>query len=405
VRIVVQKYGGSSVADIERIKAAASHIKQSADQGFRVVVVVSAMGAHTDELLKMAYKMSEHPSSREVDMLLSAGERVTMALLSIALHQEKIDSISLTGSQCGILTDGIHGNAKIKEILGDRITAGLNSNKVIIVAGFQGVNPKTKEITTLGRGGSDLTAVALAAKLKAESVELYKDVQGVMTTDPKIVNNAQKLDRIDYKTMNALATSGAAIVHNRSIHLAQKYNIPITIRSSFNLDQNGTIISGEKNLESPTITAVTTQQELVHLQLKYQGAHSRGLSLSDVLKGCWSKGVTPILTRQASLNNSTIVDVFIPMEKADEILVTLTKQDRNGKIKLESHRFQDKNLTSLTVVGSGFNQAPDLVEKISELMDSPRVVTMQVSEDRITFIMDKLDLSFEVRDLHDKFIK
>ncbi|MDB2447071.1 aspartate kinase [bacterium] len=403
--IVVQKYGGTSVHSVERIEAAAHHIKQTADEGNDVIVVVSAMGTHTDELLKMAYNISDHPSSREVDMLLSAGERVSMALMSIALHKVDIDSVSLTGSQCGILTDGVHGNAKIKTILGDRIRQGISDKKVVIVAGFQGVDPETKEITTLGRGGSDLTAVALASSLKADSCELYKDVPGVLTADPRVVKSAVKLDNIDYKTMLALSTSGASVVHNRSIHLAEKFGIPIKIRSSINLDEEGTLISGENKVESPEIKAITSQKSLCHLQLKYQGTKSRGLALADALKACWAKGVTPIISRQASQNSTTIIDVFIPQGKAEEIIMVFSKQDRHEKLVLESHRFLDRDLSSLSVVGNGFLQAPEIVEEISSDLDCPRVVSMQVSDDRINYVFNKLDLSFEINGLHKKFLE
>ena len=404
MEVIVQKYGGSSIADLNKIKAAAENIKNTADSGLRVVVVVSAMGHYTDELLKMANELSNHPSSREVDVLLSAGERISMALLSIALHQLNIDSISLTGSQCGILTDGIHGNAKIKEILGDRIKNGLKENKVVIVAGFQGVDPQTKEITTLGRGGSDLTAVALGAKLAAVKVELYKDVAGVMSADPKAVKNAKKIAEVDYKTMNLLATCGASIVHNRSIHLARKYELPITIRSTFNLNEPGTKILGVLEMENPVVKAVTTQNKLVHLQLKYKGEHARGMALADVLSGCWAKGLITIINRQASLNDNTIVDIFVPMDKADNILTTLTKQTRDNRIQLESHRFQEKNLSSISIIGNGFNQAPELVVELSKIIESPKVVTMNITDDQITYILEKADLKTELNQIHQKFV-
>ena len=179
--LIIQKYGGSSVASLERIKAVADHIKSCAQQGNRLVVTISAMGSQTDELSKLAIAMSPNPPRRELDMLLTAGERISMALLSIALHDRGVDAVSLTGSQCGILTDQTHGNARITKILGDRIRSSLNENRVVIVAGFQGVSPATKEITTLGRGGSDLSAIALAATLKADKCQLFKDVENLMT--------------------------------------------------------------------------------------------------------------------------------------------------------------------------------------------------------------------------------
>src|SRR5690606_30593967 len=197
VPLIVHKYGGSSVKSIERIEAVADHIADRARAGDQLVVTISAMGAQTDELLQMAIQISASPPRRELDMLLTAGERISMALLSIALQKRGHHAVSLTGSQSGILTDETHGNARIHKILGDRIRQGIADNRVVIVAGFQGVSPKTREVTTLGRGGSDLSAVALAAALDAKEVHLYKDVEGVYSADPRIVPNARLLPKIN----------------------------------------------------------------------------------------------------------------------------------------------------------------------------------------------------------------
>lgn len=237
--LVVQKYGGTSVATIERIKAVAEHVHATVRSGAQAVVVVSAMGQQTDELLDLALQISKNPPRRELDMLLTVGERISMSLLSIALHQRGVPSVSLTGSQSGILTDEVHGNARIQTVLGDRIKAGLSRQNVIIVAGFQGMSAQSKEITTLGRGGSDLTAVALAHALKADSCEIYKDVDGVFSADPRDVPSAKLIRNLSWDEMSDLCWGGSSVIHARALFLAQKFQIPIEVRSSFNLDRPG----------------------------------------------------------------------------------------------------------------------------------------------------------------------
>lgn len=403
--ISVKKFGGSSVSSVDKIKAIAEHIKEATLRDERVVVVVSAMGAHTDELMKKAKSISEHPSRRELDMLLSAGERVSMALLSMALHEINIDSLSLTGSQCGILTDGVHGNAKISKILGDRINVAVDQNKVVIVAGFQGVDPITKEITTLGRGGSDLTAVALASFLGAKHCSLYKDVPGIFSANPSKIKSARKIPELHYDEMMALSQAGAEVVQNRSVHLARKFRIPIHICLSAQPNEVGTIISGDVAMESPEVKAITTIKNLCQLQIKYRGHVSRGLALGDALKAAWQTGVKPIISRQASHKDMTIIDLFVPQEKSSEIVNNLDKQERNDKLTLESHRINEENLSSLSLVGSGFEMAPEMIENIGNYLDTPRVIAMQVSDHAITYVFDKIDLKFEAEELHDKLLK
>ena len=338
-------------------------------------------------------------------MLLSAGERVSMALLSMALHEINIDSLSLTGSQCGILTDGVHGNAKISKILGDRINVAVDQNKVVIVAGFQGVDPITKEITTLGRGGSDLTAVALASFLGAKHCSLYKDVQGIFSANPSQIKSARKITELHYDEMMALSQAGAEVVQNRSVHLARKFGIPIHICLSAQPNEIGTIISGDVAMESPEAKAITTLKNLCQLQIKYRGHVSRGLALGDALKAAWQTGIKPIISRQASHKDMTIIDLFVPQEKSSEIISILDKQERNDKLTLESHRISEENLSSLSVVGSGFEMAPEMIENIGTYLDTPRVIAMQVSDHAITYVFDKIDLKYEAEELHDKLLK
>jgi aspartate kinase len=252
--VVVQKYGGTSVADPTRINAVADLVEASRRSGNDVVVVVSAMGQTTDELIALAADISPKPPPREMDMLLSAGERISMALLAMALDVRDIPAVSYTGSQAGILTDSSHGEAKIKEITGHRVKQSLADGKVVIVAGFQGVDPDSKEVTTLGRGGSDATAVALAAALGADACEIYTDVDGVFTADPRIVPGARKLDEVSFDEMLELSGAGAGVLMSRSVEFGRRFNIPIHVRSSLS-GQVGTWVK-ETTMEQAIISGI-----------------------------------------------------------------------------------------------------------------------------------------------------
>lgn len=252
--LIVQKFGGTSVGDPERIRRVAKRIADTRRAGNEVIVVVSAMGKSTDDLIALADAVSDAPPAREMDMLLTAGERISMALVAMALHDEAVEAVSLTGSQAGILTDNEHGSAKITEIRGDRIRNSLDDGKVVIVAGFQGVSPDTKEITTLGRGGSDATAVALAAAHGAEVCEIYTDVDGVFTADPRLVPNARKLDEISFEEMLELAAAGAGVLMGRSVEFGRRFNIPIHVRSSFHTNP-GTWVK-EQTVEQAIVSGV-----------------------------------------------------------------------------------------------------------------------------------------------------
>src|SRR3954452_20252661 len=243
--LVVQKYGGSSVSDAERIKRVAERIVATRKDGHDVVVVVSAMGDTTDELMDLANQVSPLPPGRELDMLLTAGERISMALLAMAIQSLGLSARSFTGSQAGVITDSSHGRARIIDVTPGRITEAIGKGHIAIVAGFQGVSQDTKDITTLGRGGSDTTAVALAAALDADVCEIYSDVDGVFTADPRIVPNARKRDRISYEEMLEMAACGAKVLMLRCVEYARRYRMPIHVRSSFS-QKTGTWVTDQK---------------------------------------------------------------------------------------------------------------------------------------------------------------
>ena len=266
-KIVVQKYGGTSVGTAEKIKNVAKRIKGYVDDGYSVVVVVSAMGKTTDQLISLANEITASPDKRELDMLLSTGEQVSIALLAMALHEAGIDAISYTGSQIKVVTDGNFSNAKIESISTDRIMQSLNGNKVVIVAGFQGID-NDENITTLGRGGSDTSAVALAAVLETRDCEIYTDVDGVFTSDPRVVPNTKKLNEISYDEMLELARLGAGVLHSRSVEFAKKYGIRLHVRSSYNYGPGTIVMPKEEMMEKFVISGVTSKMDEAKITIR-----------------------------------------------------------------------------------------------------------------------------------------
>ncbi len=267
LKIMVQKYGGTSVGTPERIKAVAERIRNYVKKGYSVVVVVSAMGKTTDELISLASQLTKKPSGREMDMLLSTGEQVSISLLAMALHEIGIDAVSYTGSQIKMMTDGNFSKAKIESISTDRIEKSLRDNKVVIVAGFQGIDAD-ENITTLGRGGSDTSAVALAAVLGTRDCEIYTDVNGVYTADPRIIAKTVKLKEISYDEMLELARLGAAVLHSRSVEFAKKYNVRLHVRSSFNYDEGTIVMPKEEMMEKFVISGVTAKRDEAKITIR-----------------------------------------------------------------------------------------------------------------------------------------
>ncbi len=389
--LFIQKYGGTSVGSLERIKSVAAHIADTYRQGHRVVVVVSAMGQQTDELLEMALKLSPNPSQREVDMLLSVGERISMSLLSIALNDLQIPTVSFTGSQSGILTDGTFGNAKIQRILGDRIRKALDDNKLVIVAGFQGMSEKEKEITTLGRGGSDLTAIALTHALKADRCQIYKDVDGVCSADPRKVPQAKLIPQMSWDTLSHLTWYGSGVVHNRGVHLAKRFKIPLEIRSSFNLETQGTLIGSQKPVEKAVVHALTHKKDLAWIRLQ-------GASASDIpesLNFLYTLGEHPIYVQQGSqglelvLSANTLAkfEAFIKKGKAYPIEILRS------------------SLTCITAVGDGFWQEPGLISRALETLDSQPVLFECKNAVMNLFIDNPKDLDLILTALHKALIE
>ncbi len=308
--LVVQKFGGTSVGDADRIRAVADHVARTRRSGDDVVVVVSAMGKTTDELVRLAADVSAVRPEREIDMLLSSGERITMALLCMALAGLGIDAVSFTGSQAGMITDTSHTRAKILEIKGDRLRETLAAGAVPVVAGFQGVSTD-KEVTTLGRGGSDTTAVALAAALGADACEIYTDVSGVFTTDPRIVPEARKLARVSYEEMQEMAATGGRVLALRSVEFARNHKVPLHVRSSFTWEPGTWVEEEEESMEQAVVTAVT--HDLSEAKVTVTGVPDTPGLAATLFRGLADRNINvDMIVQNVSLHGTTDISFTIP---------------------------------------------------------------------------------------------
>jgi aspartate kinase len=391
--IIVKKFGGTSVGSIERIRHVAKQIALAKQPDDQIVIVVSAMGKTTDELFRLAYQITEHPSRRELDMLLTAGERITMSLLSLALHKEGLSSISFTGSQSGIITDGSHGNAKIQNVNAFRIREELEKDKIVIVAGFQGVS-LAKEITTLGRGGSDTSAVAIASYLKADTCEIYTDVDGVYTADPRIVAHPRLMEVVDFDEMLALAYSGSRVLHPRAVEFAMKYKIPVEVKSSFTFAP-GTLVRQteesfqytikEVNMEERVITAIAHKTNLIRYKLEMTDR------MRFLMKN-WTNEIFKYIV------NDHQIDLFIESFYANEI-------DNIFKVNSIKPLSKTPDLGYVTMVGIGINLDLPFLNEIEELVGDLGIQQINHSERTIDILLPTVNVEACVRTLHDKYIK
>jgi aspartate kinase len=405
VGLVVQKYGGSSVADAERIKRVAERIVDTRRAGHDVVVVVSAMGDTTDELIDLAEQIVPVPSGREFDMLLTAGERISMALLAMAIQSLGYPAESFTGSQAGVLTTAVHGKARIVNITPGRVETSVAEGNVAIVAGFQGVSPDTKDITTLGRGGSDTTAVALAAALKADVCEIYTDVDGVYTADPRIVPNAKRLDTITYEEMLEMAACGAKVLMLRCVEYGRRYGVPIHVRSSFST-KPGTIVSG--NMED-----LAVEQAIIS-----GVAHDRSEAKVTVVGVPDKPGEAAALFRvlaEAEINLDMIVqNISTGGTGRTDVSFTLPKTDGQtavqalGRVKDQvgfENVLYDDHIGKLSLIGAGMRSHPGVSATFfASLAEAGVNVEMiSTSEIRISVICRDTELDAAVRAVHDAF--
>src|SRR5579884_1585919 len=398
--LIVQKYGGTSVGSIERIHRVADRVARDHREGHRVVVVLSAMSGETDRLLRLAHEVTPSPDERELDMLLSTGERVTIALLAMDLRGRGLNARSFTGRQVGILTDAAHTNARIARVTAERIKSALAEGVIPIVAGFQGINEQS-DVTTLGRGGSDLTAVALAAALKADRCIIYTDVDGVYTADPNIVPNARRLNKISYEEMLELASLGAKVLQTRSVEFAMKYQVPVRVRSSFN-DHEGTLVTKEdQEMEQEVVSGVAYDKNQAKVTLL--GVPDRPGIASKIFGTLARENMVVDMIIQ-NIGQGGITDISFTVPKADarrakENLTKLAEEMGVQEIQLT------ENIAKVSIVGVGMRSHSGVAAKMfsSLAAEGINIMMISTSEIKISCVIDSKYTELAVRTLHDVF--
>ncbi|MBT8193082.1 MAG: aspartate kinase [Acidimicrobiia bacterium] len=398
--LIVQKYGGTSVADAERISNVARRVVETRQAGNDVVVVVSAMGQTTDDLIALATDVSSQPGGREMDMLLTAGERISMALLAMAIRDLGVEAASLTGSQAGILTDSVHGEAKITAIRGDRVREYLDDGRVVIVAGFQGVDPESRDVTTLGRGGSDATAVALAATLGADVCEIYTDVDGVFTADPRLVGTARKLDEVSYEDMLELAGAGAGVLMARSVEFARRFGIPVHVRSSFH-DGPGTWIK-EEAMEQTVITGVA--HDTSEAKVTVHGVPDQP-GIAARLFGALAAGDVNVdmIVQNVSTDGYTDISFTVPKEHMDSARGAAEKLVPD----LSARGVDvDPAIAKVSLVGAGMRNHPGVAADMFKVLSEHAINISMISTSavRISCVIAADRCDEAVQSLHDYYL-
>lgn len=400
--IIVQKFGGTSVGDAERIKNVARAVIREYNNGNKVVVVVSAMGHTTDYLVNLANQLSSSPNHREMDMLLSTGEQVSISLLAMAIQQEGYPAISLIASQIGIITENVHSKARIVDIKTDKLMKNLNEGKIVVVAGFQGVT-EDGEITTLGRGGSDTSAVALAAALNADSCDIYTDVNAVYSADPRIVPQARRLDVISYMEMLELARVGAGVLHPRAVETAMQYNVPLRVRSSFYHDDTGTLLIGDELMEIyRPVSGVAADLSQARVAM---------IKVPDA-PGTAAKIFTSLAKHNISVD--MIIQSYLAESNSNNIAFTLSESDlpqalevlNSVKDELKAQEILiDKDIAKVSIVGAGMLDKPGIAAEMFNALGENRINIKMIStsEIKVSCIIDKEKANDAVKAIHSKF--
>jgi aspartate kinase len=398
--IIVQKFGGTSVGTVERIQNVANRVIQEKENGNQLVVVVSAMGKSTDQLVGLAGQITDKPSKREMDMLLTTGEQVTISLLAMALKEKGHDVISFTGWQAGIQTEARHGNARITNINPDSIKKELSEGKIVVVAGFQGFSDD-HQITTLGRGGSDTTAVALAAALKADKCDIYTDVTGVYTTDPRYVKGARKLEAISYDEMLELANLGAGVLHPRAVEFAKNYSIPLEVRSSME-NERGTIIEEETKMEQNLVVRGIAFEDQV-TRVSVLGLRNELTTLSTIFSTLAKHGLNvDIIIQSTTSDNKTSISFSV---KTGDLEDTISILEQHKSVlnyeKIES----ESGLAKVSIVGSGMVSNPGVAAEMFEVLanEGIEVKMVSTSEIKVSTVLSAEDMVTAVDILHSAF--
>ena len=397
--LIVQKFGGTSVANTERLKNVADIVTKTAQAGNQVVVVVSAQGDTTDDLIVKAAELNDRPSKREMDVLLNTGEMISMSLLAMAIQKLGFPVVSLTGWQIGLETNSNYSDARIKRIAGERLKAELDNGRIVIVAGFQGIN-QMGDVTTLGRGGSDTTAVAIAATLGADLCQIYTDVDGVYTADPRKVPTARKLKEITYDEMLDLATLGAGVLHNRSVEMAKKYGVPLVVRSSLNTSE-GTVVKEEVTVERMLISGVALDTDAVRIAvIGLKDTPGVAFRLFDVLA---KKNINVDVILQ-SIGRAGTKDISFTVDDKDlddAMAVLDENKARLGYQELHSER----NIAKLSIVGAGMMSNPGVAAKMFESLynEGVNINMISTSEIRVTVLINEKDGVRAMNAVHDAF--
>ncbi|MDD5116579.1 MAG: aspartate kinase [Candidatus Omnitrophica bacterium] len=398
--LIVQKFGGSSVANVERIQKVAERVVGYQRKGYSLVVVVSALGDTTDELVQLANKINVEPSEREMDMLLSTGEQISVALLAMAIHKLGEQAISFTGAQVGIITDSSHTRARIIKINADKIKEELKKGKIVIVAGFQGVT-LNQDITTLGRGGSDLTAVALAKELAADYCEIYTDVEGIYTTDPRIEPKAKKIEKITYDEMLEMASLGAQVMQSRSIEVAKKFNVPLHVRSSFSTKAGTMIIKEVKMMEEVVVSGITLNRS--EAKITICGVPDKPGVAVKLFKDLAVAGVSVDMIVQ-NVSHTRLTDISFTIAKSDSAKAKKIARAASRKIG-SSDVLIDEDIARVSIVGVGMKSHRGVAAKMFGIMAKNKINIEMISTSDISIscIIKKRFAETAVRKLHEEF--
>jgi aspartate kinase len=405
VSLVVQKYGGSSVADASRIKRVAQRIVATKKAGNDVVVVVSAMGDTTDELIDLAQQVSPLPPGRELDMLLTAGERMSMALLAMAIANLGQEARSFTGSQAGVITDGSHGKARIIDITPGRIRSALDNGSIAIVAGFQGVSQDSKDITTLGRGGSDTTAVALAAALRADVCEIYTDVDGIFTADPRIVPTARRIPRISYEEMLEMAACGAKILHLRCVEYARRYDMPIHVRSSFSQKEGTSVVDSIEGISMEQAIISGVAHDRSEAKITVVGVPDKVGQAAAIFAALADTGINiDMIVQNVSAVSTGRTDISFTLPETDGQSAMATLNKIKEQVGFESLRYDDQ-IGKVSLIGAGMRSHPGVTAKFfGAIADAGVNIEMiSTSEIRISVIVTQGDVDGAVSAAHAAF--
>ena len=404
--LIVQKFGGSSVADAESIKRVAARIAASKRSGQQVVVVVSAMGDTTDELIDLANQVSPMPNGRELDMLLTAGERISMALLAMAISNLGLEARSFTGSQAGIITTSTHGRARVIDVTPGRIQEALAEGAIAIVAGFQGVAQDTKDITTLGRGGSDTTAGALAAALDADVCEIYTDVDGVFSADPRIVPTARKLKSVTYEEMLELAASGAKVLHLRCVEYARRFNLPIHVRSSFSNLEGTWVVKDQPeggSMEQAIISGIAHDKS--EAKITIVGVPDRAGVAARIFQAIADADINiDMIVQNVSAAATGLTDISFTLPRAEGSRATSIVQKLQGEIGFQSIQYDDQ-IGKLSLIGAGMRSHPGVTANFFAAMASAgvNIEMISTSEIRISIVCRQADIERAVQAAHTAF--